>query len=93
MIPTRLEEEEEEEGIPWWEPWPIWFEQREDVMRIELKEEGIAIVPENDQDKAYIKDTLGMTEHGSCRTLMLHKRGNLIEDVHLETVADVKEEK
>jgi hypothetical protein len=30
-------------------------------VRIELKRDALLIVPENDQDKAYIEDTLGLT--------------------------------
>lgn len=33
-------------------------------MKLELRREGMVIIPENDQDKAYLEDTIGIKENG-----------------------------
>lgn len=58
-------------------------------MKLEVKAWGLTIIPENDQDQAYIRDTLGLRDEGDV--VRLRRRNQYLSDkaAYLETVWEV----
>jgi hypothetical protein len=58
-------------------------------MKFEIRRDGIVVIPENDQDRAYIEDTLGLKKDGEYILLTRKNAHGLGSIAYLETVKRV----
>ena len=63
-------------------------ERRRNEMRYEISRHEIKIIPENQQDEAYIEDTLGLKHDGEWIRLRRRNAHGLLCIAYLETVKD-----
>lgn len=58
-------------------------------MKFEIRRRGIVIIPENDQDRAYIEDTIGLKDDGAYVLLTRKNAHGLGSIAYLETVSRI----
>jgi len=56
-------------------------------MKFEIRRFGIVVIPETDEDKAYIEDTLGLRGEGDAVHLQRRNAHGLNSIAYLETIS------